>query len=243
MAETLVTILTAHLLGDFILQTDWMVMNRRRFGVLLLHVFIVTTVSCLLMGAFHWLILFIIFLVHFVMDVIEVYCTADSLVPFLFNQCAHLLALVGITCIFPDAASSGWWSTSSNKGLSDWYFASLSLLSGLILVVPAGGILVGKATIPFIKEIGEDDIKGLENGGRYIGQLERFLVLLLLLINQPTGIGFLIAAKSILRFGEIRNTQQRKVAEYIVIGTFLSFSWALLISVLTQHAIQYWLPP
>jgi hypothetical protein len=67
--------------------------------------------------------------------------------------------------------------------------------------------------------------------------------MLFLLINQPTGIGFLIAAKSILRFGEIKNAGERKVAEYIIIGTFLSFGWALLISVLTQHAIQHWLPP
>ena len=66
--------------------------------------------------------------------------------------------------------------------------------------------------------------------------------MLFLLINQPTGIGFLIAAKSILRFGEIKNASERRVAEYIIIGTFLSFGCALLISVLTQHAIQHWLP-
>jgi hypothetical protein len=71
--------------------------------------------------------------------------------------------------------------------------------------------------------------------------LERILVMLLVLMEQPNGIGFLIAAKSILRFGEIKDANQRKVAEYIIIGTFLSFGWALLISVLTQKAIKYWI--
>ena len=66
--------------------------------------------------------------------------------------------------------------------------------------------------------------------------------MLLLLINQPNGIGFLLAAKSVLRFGEIKDTSQRKMAEYIIIGTFLSFGWALLISVLTQQALKYWIP-
>ncbi|MBC8183296.1 DUF3307 domain-containing protein [candidate division KSB1 bacterium] len=241
MAETLLTILTAHLLGDFILQTDWMVKHKQHFGVLLLHASIVTTVSYLLLGAFHWQILLVIFLMHFGIDAIKVCRMADSLLLFLIDQCVHLLVLVGLAGLFADTATSGWWGTSLQSELYEWYFASMSLLSGLILAVPAGGILVGKAINPLMKEIGDDDIKGLEKGGQYIGWLERFLVLLLLLINQPTGIGFLIAAKSILRFGEIKDTGQRKVAEYIIIGTFLSFSWALLISVLTQRVIQYWL--
>jgi len=66
--------------------------------------------------------------------------------------------------------------------------------------------------------------------------------MLLLLMDQPNGIGFLIAAKSILRFGEIKDASQRKVAEYIIIGTFVSFAWALLISTLTQKALRYWVP-
>ena len=48
--------------------------------------------------------------------------------------------------------------------------------------------------------------------------MERILVMLLVLMEQPNGIGFLIAAKSILRFGEIKDANQRKVAEYIIIG-------------------------
>ena len=66
--------------------------------------------------------------------------------------------------------------------------------------------------------------------------------MLFLLMDQSSGIGFLIAAKSILRFGEIKDASQRKVAEYIIIGTFLSFGWALLISVLTLKALKHWIP-
>jgi hypothetical protein len=243
MAETLAAILTAHLLGDFIFQTNWIVNGKRQVHVLLLHVTILTIASWLLMGAFHWPILLAIFLTHIGMDAIKVHKMTDSWVAFVIDQSVHLAVLVGLACLYPDAALGGYWATRLKAGQVEWYFASLCFLSGLIVVVPAGGILIGKVTSPLTKEIGNEDIAGLKKGGRYIGWLERSLVMLLLLINQPTGIGFLFAAKSILRFGEIKDASQRKVAEYIIIGTFLSFGWALLFSTLTQNAIQHWLPP
>ena len=241
MAETFVSILTAHLLGDFVFQTGRMVIHKRRVWFLLLHVVIVTVLSCLFLGAFHWQILSAIFLIHLAIDAVKVYGMAGSLRPFLIDQCAHGISLVGLAWIFPGAATNGLWATLLKDGMPKHYFGFLSILSGLILTVSAGGILIGKATKPLREEI-DEDIEGLTRGGLYIGWLERFLVMLFLLRNQPTGIGFLIAAKSILRFGEIKNAGQRKVTEYILIGTFLSFGWALSISVLTQKAIQHWLP-
>jgi len=110
-----------------------------------------------------------------------------------------------------------------------------------MLRVPAGGILIAKVIGNFAAEIRDTEIAGLTQGGQYIGWLERILVMLLLLADQPNGIGFLIAAKSILRFGETKDASQRKVAEYIIIGTFLSFGWVLFIAALTQKALRYWL--
>ena len=101
--------------------------------------------------------------------------------------------------------------------------------------------MIAKAIQPFADEVGPADIQGLKSGGQYIGWLERSLVLVFVMIDQPTGIGFLIAAKSILRFGEIKEPSQRKVAEYIIIGTFMSFGWAVLIAALTKSTIAYWL--
>jgi Protein of unknown function (DUF3307) len=242
MAATLAALLTAHLLGDFILQTDWMVGRKRRIWILVLHVVVVTSATYLLLGTFDWRILLAIFLTHFVMDAIKVYWLSDSLAPFLADQFVHLAVLAGLACCFPDAAKDGWWIAGMKPGLSKWYFASLCCVSGFILCVPAGGILIAKLIRRFTEEIRDNDLSGLRQGGQYIGWLERMLVMLLLLIDQPNGIGFLIAAKSILRFGEIKDASQRKVAEYIIIGTFLSFAWALLISVLTQRALKHWLP-
>jgi hypothetical protein len=233
--------LTAYLLGNFILRAERIVERTRPFWPLVLRGAVVTSISYLLLGAFHWRILLVILLTHVLMAAIKALMPSDSVAFFLVDQCVHLVVLFGLACYFPDAAKNGWWITGLKPDLTRWYFASLSCTSGIILCVPAGGVLIAKLIRPFANEVRDNDIAGLTQGGQYIGWLERILVMLLVLMDQPNGIGFLIAAKSILRFGEIKDASQRKVAEYIIIGTFLSFGWALLISMLTQKAIKYWI--
>lgn len=242
MAETLLLLIAAHVLADFVLQPRKILDNKHRVWVLLIHILIVTAVAYLFLGVFHWQILAGVFVTHLLMDAIKVYLLSDALAPFLIDQFVHIVALIGLAWYFPEVAWQGWWATRLEPELLAWYFASLSLMSGFILCVPAGGFMIAKAIKRFTDEIGSDGIRGLKSGGQYIGWLERSLVMLFVLIGQPTGIGFLIAAKSILRFGEIKEPSQRKVAEYIIIGTFMSFGWALLAAFLTKTAIALWLP-
>jgi hypothetical protein len=242
MAETFTALLAAHLIGDFVFQTEWMVERKRRPGILFLHVAILTALSCLLLGAFDWRILLAILATHFLMDAVKVHFLPDSLAPLLADQFVHLAVLLALAFYFPDAVKSGWWVAGIGPDLSKRYFALLTVVSGAILCVPAGGILIARLTDRFNDEMRDNEIAGLNHGGRYIGWLERSVAMLLLLMGQPNAIGFLLAAKSILRFGEIREPSQRKVAEYIIIGTFLSFGWALLTAELTQKALGYWIP-
>jgi len=243
MTQTFVTILTAHLLGDFVFQCDWMVRRKRNVGVLLLHVAVVTLASWLLTGTNKWELLIGIGVSHLVMDAVKAYLMPDSFSSLLIDQVVHLAALVGLAWVFSDAVLAGFWMSALPADVWPWYFAALSLLSGIILAVRTGGILIEQATRGFLAEISDDKIDGLQRGGQYIGWLERSLVMLLVFMDQATGIGFVIAAKSILRFGEIKEPGQRKVAEYVIIGTFFSFGWALLIAELTRQAVHYWLGP
>jgi hypothetical protein len=43
--------------------------------------------------------------------------------------------------------------------------------------------------------------------------------------------GFLLAAKSVFRFGDLKESKDRKLTEYVLIGTLLSFGIALLAGV------------
>lgn len=65
---------------------------------------------------------------------------------------------------------------------------------------------------------------GLYRGGALIGNLERFLILLLILQGQWEAIGLVVAAKSIARFEMVRER-----AEYFLVGTLASVSIALLL--------------
>ena len=242
MIETFTAILTAHLVGDFVFQAEWTIERKRRIWALLLHAAVVALASYLLLVTLDWRILLAILLTQAVMDAIQAHWPSDAVAPFVADQGVRLAVLLGLAYSFPDAAKSGWWMAGLNPNLSNWYYASISCISGIILCVPVGGILIAKLIRRFTDEMRDGGLDGLKRGGQYIGWLERSLVMLLLLINQPNGIGLLMAAKSILRFGEIKDASQRKVAEYIIIGTFLSFGWALLISVLTQKALKHWLP-
>ena len=59
----------------------------------------------------------------------------------------------------------------------------------------------------------------------------------MILTSQPQNIGFLIAAKSVLRFGTVAD--DRKVSEYVIIGTLASLSWAIVATLITTILLNH----
>ncbi len=68
----------------------------------------------------------------------------------------------------------------------------------------------------------------LQDAGMYIGMIERLFVFCFVIANQWEAIGFLLAAKSIFRFGDLKEAKDRKLTEYILIGTLASFGIAII---------------
>ncbi len=79
--------------------------------------------------------------------------------------------------------------------------------------------------------------RGFADGGAVIGRLERLLIYLFVLSGELGAVGFLVAAKSIFRFGELSNQKNRLEAEYITIGTMMSFTVGLLVAMLFRFLI------
>jgi hypothetical protein len=52
------------------------------------------------------------------------------------------------------------------------------------------------------------------------------------ILGRWEAIGFLLAAKSVFRFGDLKESKDRKLTEYILIGTLLSFGVAILIGII-----------
>lgn len=76
---------------------------------------------------------------------------------------------------------------------------------------------------------------GLRSAGMAIGIIERVLVLTFVLVDQYTAITIVFAAKSIARFNEL---EDRGMAEYYLIGTLLSITFALVIGIVARLIIE-----
>lgn len=71
----------------------------------------------------------------------------------------------------------------------------------------------------------------MKDAGKWIGIMERILIFSFILLDKFGTIGFLLAAKSVFRFGDLKDTNDQKKTEYIIIGTFLSFMIATLLGI------------
>lgn len=88
-------------------------------------------------------------------------------------------------------------------------------------------LLAAKPSLP--------DEEGTMRGGRLLGPMERLIVAGAVISGDIAGAGFVIAAKGLLRFREIRDTDQTRVdeiTEYFLIGTFTSVFVAVIVGLL-----------
>ncbi len=129
-----------------------------------------------------------------------------------------------------------------NAGKYFFIFSGLKEINGLTFNIHLMGILLllneANLAIRYFFEVfklvpkqdqgDEVDVKEY-NAGRIIGMLERIIIYIFVLAGQYAAIGFIIAAKSFTRFEQLK---QRSFAEYVLIGTFLSSVFAILISLL-----------
>jgi len=105
----------------------------------------------------------------------------------------------------------------------------LILAAGWAVTVLGSGRVIGRYLERFQDELEAE--RGLEEAGRVIGIAERTLIYVFICAGSATAIGLLIAAKSILRFGDVTG-EARKHAEYVIIGTLVSFALAVPLSYL-----------
>jgi len=249
--QLLAALTFAHVLADFVIQTDRDVEAKRRFLVLLRHALVVAVLSYLVSGFWYlWYVPLVILVTHLGIDWAKSTRSSRSLTVFSLDQLAHAAVIVGISILIPRYVaepSASYWLPL----IGALYIPGLVLAAGFMIAVNAGAVIVGSWVGPFSRQLQADREAsekaspgkdagarvGFVEGGRVIGMLERALIFVFVLVDQPAGIGFLIAAKSILRFGDIGAGARRKEAEYIIIGTFLSFVFGIPVAYLTRYLL------
>jgi hypothetical protein len=230
-----VKLLLAHLIGDFILQpTSWVIdkeTNKYRSIYLYLHTFLHFILAWVLVGKleFVWFATGLA-VSHGFIDFLKLnfQISETKRIWFSVDQILHFLVIVAITLIY-----------SNNQ-------IDLKFFGNQFWIVFTGFILLTKPTSIIIKNIisiwtpeSKTDDDSLQNAGNYIGILERLFVFCFILMGHFDAIGFLLAAKSIFRFGDLKEAKDRKLTEYVLIGTLLSFGIALLIGLLVKISIGF----
>lgn len=218
-------LLLAHLIGDFLLQpTRWVVhkeANKIRSKYLYIHVllhFVLTMV--LLWDLQYWKLALIIAVSHYFIDLGKLYITPLfklRSIPFFIDQFLHLIVLFLV-------AYRGDWLKQITVFFQelDW-----PLVTAIVFVTFPAAIVMGKLLEAMGAKI-ELDHKSLPNAGKYIGIIERLFVLMFIILGRWEAIGLLIGAKSVFRFNDLKESNNRKLTEYILIGTLLSFGLAVL---------------
>ncbi len=224
----LVKLLLAHLIGDFFLQPDAWVrakeQHKLRAYQFYLHITIHGILAWVLLGQVDlWPYALAIALSHGCIDGIKLYAQHEATKRswFFWDQLAHMLVLCVTFYLLVGGAE---WELLSIYREKLWFGGTLALF----LTLPASiliKIFISRWT-PQADEKGETD--SLEEAGKYIGIFERLFVFVFIIIGRYEAIGFLVAAKSVFRFGDLRQTRDRKLTEYILIGTLLSFGLAIL---------------
>lgn len=216
MEKIAALLIAAHVMGDFLLQTDALVRRKHRPEVLMLHGAIHAAASYGMLQAWTcWQVPAVVLVVHTLIDLGKLRSGSDGAAVFVADQIAHIATLLILAWLL---VRFSWVPAFTGIG-----YAPMVAGAGFVACVRGAGFLVAKVAGRVIAENGIT-LEGLRNGGKMIGQLERCIIFLFIFIDQPMAIGFLFAAKSILRFEEAK---QQKLAEYILIGTLLSFSLAI----------------
>jgi len=234
----LLQLLLAHVLTDFVFQSTKMVEHKRNFKgkswYLYVHSLVAGVLTYVLLQDWdHFLVPIIIIITHYMIDLWKLHQKKDNIKYFIIDQLLHFVVIIfawlylieGFSLVLPEIESF----FSSTKALA-------ILIAYLIVIFPVG-FIIGKATERWQKEITiEGEQHSLKKAGRYIGVFERILVLTFILVNNFAAIGFLIGAKSILRFSDTKGA--RKQTEYVLIGTLMSFAICIIIGLFVTYIIK-----
>lgn len=226
MLELFLKLLLAHFIGDFLLQPKFWVENKEKnkhksiylYAHVGLHLLLILLVLQFRFDYF-WAIIFIP-ITHLFIDAWKLNYTNKNNARKLFfiDQFLHLAAicLVSFT-YFPN-----------NELLSKIWSIEFTLFAVCLLFATFVSNIIMLVVLSKWNLIEENDTESsLEQAGKYIGLLERSFIFIMIIANYPLGVGFLITAKSVFRYNDLTRAKDRRLTEYVLIGSLLSFGLAI----------------
>lgn len=243
-SKVFLALLLGHLLADFPFQTDRLVDQKRQGEVVgyFKHGLIYYLSSATAVGLFTsvWPLSFrfltgmlALVLIHLILDFAKISLIRnrkidDTAWTFLLDQVLHAATVAGASWVI---IASSWTDLTTAIGWLQSPSGATLMVTAIIYIaiIFGGGYLIRYFTQPLLAQLptgSSDSPEQLKKAGMYIGWLERFLMLTALALKTPALVEFILAAKPIVRFPEIRDA--RLFAEYFLVGTLLSFAIAVI---------------
>ncbi len=240
---TTALLVLAHVVTDFYFQSANMTKSKRdSMAALIGHASIFFVVGFVLLIPFisiktvAWL--FVLSVSHFVIDLakikLESVINNASMFPFMADQLCHILAIIALTP-FLSSISLNIHFVNAWASIVKFYpflhrmrytvlLNYIILLICYLLIINGGSIIIKLILNKYNSLKNQTEEESIKAGG-LIGKLERIIILTLLINNNYTAIGYVIAAKSVARFKKLENDKQ--FGEYYLVGTLLSVLVAL----------------
>lgn len=222
----LIKLLLAHIVGDFFLQPEKWVKEKEtkklKSKKLYFHVFIhILLTSMILWDISLWPIVLVIGVTHLIIDAGKLILQQEKTKRLLFfiDQLLHIGVIFSCYYLF----------TQNRFHFNDYATQNnlLFLTCLLFLTIPSSIIMKTIFLKWNISELIKNN-ESLEAAGTYIGVLERVLVFIFIIVDHWEAVGFLMTAKSVFRFGDLKKSKHRQLTEYILIGTLISFGIAII---------------
>lgn len=234
-----------HILGDFYLQSDKIVQERKRkYFAVIKHslLYALTILAVLYVGISDGInqryLIISMSVCHLLIDSVKYIIEQQPQNKFswlkknLFtvDQIVHLVFIFAFWYLWGYFTNVRWFVS---REISHLPALPIKMVLGMLCAGKPVGIWIGNSNLrnywPQSSTI-ELSFDSTKNAGKVIGYLERMIVLVFLMYKQFGAIAFVLTAKSVARFKEIEKNQ--KVAEYYLIGTLMSVGSAMLIAVL-----------
>ena len=213
-AYTFAALFLAHVLADYVLQTTWMVVNKRRAIAMAAHIGLVLGTMCLTTLTFNpWFLG--LALAHLWIDVVKTYAMPEGLFAYVVDQLLHIASIVGLALLAP-----GIWAASPLAEVDNLplYFM---IVAGVLFAARGGQYAV--ATLLSRQGLGKSN-------GVLLGWFERAALCVVLIGGWPVFAGAVLAAKA-LYMGARMPGRDATARSRLILGSGISLGWGLAVAI------------
>ncbi|WP_194849968.1 DUF3307 domain-containing protein [Nonlabens antarcticus] len=232
----LIKLLIAHLLGDFVFQTQKSVKHKEKHKLKSIRLYVHALLHGLLAlialwDLSLWYIALVIAISHLLIDAAKLYSTNKNNKRWLYltDQVAHVAVIITIWLLYD--------GTLINFEIKELPFQFWALVLCILFLTTPVAIALKTFFTRWKLDSEVTGVASLKNAGKWIGMIERLLIFIFVVMGHFEAVGFLITAKSVFRFGDLSKAKNMKLTEYVLIGTLISFGIAILTGLAFQQIV------